>query len=193
MDNFISILRDSNSPEELENIKIQLFRENVRIKTDKSDLEDLRIQIENEKKELDNLKKELENNRIKFDKEVQSIKKEIESDRKKLETDLIFMDKKQMVLESAYKQLDIDRQRLNRDKEDFKRIKDSFPSRRNVPELQYRQGIFFKGITDEKSLRKRYKDLIKVFHPDNFSGDKDTLQNINREYETLLHDLNHNV
>lgn len=189
MDNFISILRDSNSPEELENIKLQLFRENVRIKTDKSDLEDLRVQIESEKKELDNLKEEFEKHRIEYDREVQKINRDIESNRKKLETDLIFMNKKQMVLESAYKQLDLDRQRFNREKEEFKRIRESFPARRNVPELQYRQGIFFKGITDEKSLRKRYKDLIKVFHPDNFSGDKDTLQNINREYETLLHDL----
>ena len=49
-----------------------------------------------------------------------------------------------------------------------------------------------KGVTDEKGLKKRYKDLIKVFHPDNFNGDNVTLQNINREYETLLHDLEMN-
>ena len=42
MDNFISILRDSNSPAELEELKVQLFRENVRIKTDKADLEELK-------------------------------------------------------------------------------------------------------------------------------------------------------
>ena len=48
------------------------------------------------------------------------------------------------------------------------------------------------GSKDEKGLKKRYKDLIKVFHPDNFNGDNVTLQNINREYETLLHDLEMN-
>ncbi len=189
MDNFISILRDANSPEELENLKLQLFRENVRIKTDKSDLEDMKVQIEKDQAELEQLKIKLDEEKSDFEREVAKTNRKLESDRKKLETDLIFMNKKQMVLESAYKQLDIDRQRLYRDKEDFKRLRESYPSRRSVPELQYRQGIFFKGITDEKSLRKRYKDLIKVFHPDNFTGDKDTLQNINREYETLLHDL----
>ena len=53
MDNFISILRDSNSPEELEELKVQLFRENVRIKTDKADLEDLKETISKEKKEAE--------------------------------------------------------------------------------------------------------------------------------------------
>ena len=52
MDNFISILRDSNSPAELEELKVQLFRENVRIKTDKADLEELKETIAREKKEL---------------------------------------------------------------------------------------------------------------------------------------------
>ena len=46
MDNFIAILRDSNSPEELEELKVKLFRENVRVKTVKSDLEDMKIRID---------------------------------------------------------------------------------------------------------------------------------------------------
>ena len=98
-----------------------------------------------------------------------------------------------MVLENGFKQLDVDRQRLNNEKSEFRKLKESQVNiRRNIPVLEYRQGIFFKGITNEKALKKRYKDLIKVFHPDNISGDTDTLQNINREYETLLHDLNMN-
>lgn len=189
MDNFISILRDANSPEELENLKIQLFRENVRIKTDKADLEDLRVQISTEKRELEDLKNKLEASRIQFDKEVEEINKTLEDNRKKLENDLIFFNKKQITLESGFKQLDNDRQRLNREREDFLKFRDSSSRIKSVPTLEYRQGIFFKGITTEKELKKRYKDLIKVFHPDNMSGDNDTLQNINREYETLLHDI----
>ena len=189
MDNFISILRDSNSPEELEELKVKLFRENVRIKTDKADLEELRETVAKEKKELEDLRKELENSRRQFDKEVEDINRSIENSRKKLEYDLTFLNKKQTVLESGFKQLDSDRQRLNREKEEFKRYKDRGEQIRKVPTLEYRQGIFFKGITSEKGLKKRYKDLIKVFHPDNVTGDTYTLQNINREYETLLHDL----
>lgn len=189
MDNFISILRDSNSPAELEELKVQLFRENVRIKTDKADLEELKETIAREKKELEELKTELEQSRKQFDKEVEEINHTIEASRKKLENDLTFLNKKQTVLESGFKQLDTDRQRLNREKEEFRKYQDRGEQLRKVPTLEYRQGIFFKGITSEKGLKKRYKDLIKVFHPDNVTGDTYTLQNINREYETLLHDL----
>lgn len=189
MDNFISILRDANSPEELENLKIQLFRENVRIKTDKADLEDLRVQISCEKRELEELKNKLTASKEQFDKEVEEINKTLEDNRKRLENDLIFFNKKQITLENGFKQLDTDRQRLNKEREDFLRFRESSMKYKPVPSLEYRQGIFFKGITTEKELKKRYKDLIKVFHPDNMSGDNDTLQNINREYENLLHDI----
>ena len=44
---------------------------------------------------------------------------------------------------------------------------------------------FFAGVTSELALKKRYKDLIKIYHPDNVSGDTDTVQEINREYDAL--------
>ncbi|MBP5275766.1 MAG: hypothetical protein J6Z07_03095 [Lachnospiraceae bacterium] len=196
MDNFIAILRDSNSPEELEELKVKLFRENVRVKTDKSDIEDMKIRIdqeknelEEEKKKIEELRESLEKDRKQFEKEVEDVNKALEESRKKLEYDEAFLSKKQMVIESGFKQLDADRQRLHQEKEEFRKLRERVPVQRHAPVLEYRQGIFFKGVTDEKGLKKRYKDLIKVFHPDNFNGDNVTLQNINREYETLLHDL----
>ena len=38
---------------------------------------------------------------------------------------------------------------------------------------------------NEDALKKRYKDLIKIYHPDNLNGDKDTIQEINMEYEKM--------
>ena len=61
MDNFISILRDASSPEELEQYKVQLFRENVRIKTDKSELEEMYDQLGIERKKLEETREEIEN------------------------------------------------------------------------------------------------------------------------------------
>lgn len=45
--------------------------------------------------------------------------------------------------------------------------------------------MFFVGVKDISSLKKRYKDLIKIYHPDNVAGDTEALQEINREYEAL--------
>ena len=35
------------------------------------------------------------------------------------------------------------------------------------------------------ALKKRYKDLMKIYHPDNICGDQEILIKINEEYEEL--------
>lgn len=45
--------------------------------------------------------------------------------------------------------------------------------------------MFFSGVNNELTLKKRYKDLLKIYHPDNLSGDTRTLQMINKAYEIL--------
>ena len=45
--------------------------------------------------------------------------------------------------------------------------------------------LFFKGVDSELALKKRYRELTKIFHPDNLNGDTDTLKCINREYDAL--------
>lgn len=44
---------------------------------------------------------------------------------------------------------------------------------------------FFCGTTGANSLKKRYKELMKIYHPDNKYGDSFTVACINREYELL--------
>ena len=43
--------------------------------------------------------------------------------------------------------------------------------------------VLFRGANNPLALRKRYKDLLKIFHPDNLCGDGKLVQLINREYE----------
>ena len=42
--------------------------------------------------------------------------------------------------------------------------------------------IFFKGVVDRESVKKRYKALLKIYHPDNMNGDNDLVLAINEEY-----------
>ena len=49
--------------------------------------------------------------------------------------------------------------------------------------------LFFKGVSNPLTLKKRYKDLIKIFHPDNLCGDTDLLQKINKVYESLQEEI----
>lgn len=50
--------------------------------------------------------------------------------------------------------------------------------------------MFFSGVSNKKDLKKRYKDLIKIYHPDSDAGDTATVAEINREYEDLKAQMN---
>ena len=49
----------------------------------------------------------------------------------------------------------------------------------------YATGLFFRGVNNMVALKKRYKDLMKIYHPDNSCGDQEILIKINAEYEEL--------
>lgn len=49
--------------------------------------------------------------------------------------------------------------------------------------------LYFKNISSLEELRKQYKDLLKVFHPDNSGGSEEACKTINQEYESLFADL----
>ena len=43
---------------------------------------------------------------------------------------------------------------------------------------------FFAGCTSRESVDKKYKSLVKLYHPDNMDGDTAALQEINAQYST---------
>ena len=45
---------------------------------------------------------------------------------------------------------------------------------------------WFKGVTDIETLRKRYRELLKQYHPDNEGGSVEATQEINAEYDRLF-------
>lgn len=45
---------------------------------------------------------------------------------------------------------------------------------------------WFKGVQTEEELTKRYKDLLKIYHPDNKTGDTEITQQIQEEYNNCL-------
>ena len=50
-------------------------------------------------------------------------------------------------------------------------------------------GTLFAGVNNYLGLKKRYKDLLKIFHPDNMCGDHEMVILINREYDRLKNDF----
>ena len=49
--------------------------------------------------------------------------------------------------------------------------------------------VLFKGADTPLSLKKRYKALMKIFHPDNVKGDDELVQWLNIEYSKLKQEM----
>jgi len=128
--------------------------------------------------------------RYEFEKWIKKERERLEIDKKQLADRQALFDQKLDILKESYIQLDVDRRKLEREKLQFEAEREhmsrSYASTRNQSRAV---SLFFKGVTSPLALKKRYRDLIKIFHPDNLCGDKETLQMINQEYEILLRDL----
>lgn len=53
-------------------------------------------------------------------------------------------------------------------------------------EKKPRDSAWFVGIQTADELKKRYRDLLKIYHPDNQAGDTRAAQQIQEEYDKLL-------
>lgn len=142
-----------------------LFKENVRLQELSRNLEDERKLIEIQ---MGMLQRQQSKNML--------LKKQLESRRDLFE-------QKWNILERETRQLAIDKDKFEREKLIYK-DKVYREARRSMSNAENVK-IFFKGVEDTTSLKKRYKALLKIYHPDNMHGDKELLQAINTEYERL--------
>ena len=163
---------ENASKEELNELKSWLFRENVRLITAAKELEEMQEQFAQEKEQ--------------FQDEVKAINRKISAERDRLKEDSLFFEKKMDILKNGFAQLDMDRRRLEKERARME-------AQREVMEqpaygMSRDISAFFRGVKNPLALKKRYKDLIKIFHPDNVAGDKEIIQMINIEYENLKRD-----
>ena len=96
---------------------------------------------------------------------------------------------KQQVLEDELRKLADEKQHLERKREFYDRVRQfqqkQEPRREPENTAIVKGELFFIGVQSEIALKKRYKDLVRIYHPDNVCGDTETLQEINREYDRL--------
>lgn len=156
-----------------------LFLENIRLEQEKKDLEEEKRKIEEDKKNLDDERSLIEIQKGMLSR--QQRKNMLLS--KQLHDEKELFDKKWKLLEDETRRLAIDKERFERDKAVFR--DQAYREARKSQRLAENVSIFFKGVNDTESLKKRYHALIKMFHPDNGNSDKDVLTAIMKEYEKL--------
>ena len=160
----------SAQEKDLSDIKEWFFAENIRLSEERDKLEEDRRAFEREKNAaMDELNGKIIKTELQF--------RQLE-ERNKLVTEQL------EYIQQEYKRIEADRKNVEEERETFEKIKKfRRPAQNTVTYVG--TDLLFKGVKDENSLKKRYRDLLKIFHPDNLSGDTTIIQNINKEYEPL--------
>ena len=130
-------------------------------------------------------RKELEEQRRNLDLEKKEFFRKVEIEDRRLEQQKSLFEMKFQILEAELVKLAAEKEEIEKKKAFYDRVEE-FQNRSYgcLPDNQVGE-LFFRGVASQQSLRKRYKDLIKIYHPDNVDGDSSLVIEINREYDHL--------
>ena len=156
------------SYEKMEELKAWLFKENVRVEALKQELEERTTRIEEKETDLNIMHQRLM------------------MEQKRLKEDNLFFEKKLAILQDGFRQLDMDKRKFEKDRQLFEERAEQERTRDvyGYGTAQMEGGLFG-GVNSLLALKKRYKDLMKIYHPDNLCGDHEMVKQINAEYERL--------
>ena len=162
---------NAKSVEELKKAKLWLFQENIR--------------IQNEKNAIDEMQDKFIQEKARHRKDVDALNHRMTIEQKRLKDENLIVEKKMDILREGFRKLEEDRKKFERDKklyETNRRYDAGFSTSKRYINMDEFVGVLFRNTNSLMSLRKRYKDLMKIFHPDNNSGDAELVQLINKEF-----------
>ena len=130
-------------------------------------------------------RRELEEQRRILDLEKKDFFRRVEIEDRRLEQQKSLFEMKFQMLEEELIKLAAERAEVERKKAFYERVEE-FQARSYGQITDQQVGeLFFRGVASQQSLKKRYKDLIKIYHPDNVDGDNSLVAEINKEYNHL--------
>ena len=153
--------------------------------------ENIRLTIQ--KKELDEMKDKFIKEKNAFQDEMRHINIKTVNERKRLKDEENFFDKKMAILKQGYASLQAERAMFEREKREFESEKRITREVRNTMAYEDLTGSLFAGVNSFLALKKRYRDLVKIFHPDNLCGDTEMVTLITKEYERLKAEYDSNL
>ncbi|MCR5734434.1 MAG: J domain-containing protein [Lachnospiraceae bacterium] len=160
--------------DDLAAIRFWLMQESKKLEIDRANLEREREAFEAEKQRFNSEKQIVADS-------VNNRDKAADLEAKTIAYQKMLVERKLAILENGFKELCRDKEAFEKEKEEFERNKKNAYSFGGADDA----GVLFNGVDNFLALKKRYRDLLKIFHPDNLSGDKEALQIINDEYAKL--------
>lgn len=172
--------------------KSWLFEENVRLREVERRLDDENSRLDAYAEELEKKARDIEErsekfirDRAQFREEMANLSAQINRDRQRLKQEEQFFNQKMEILKAGFADLDkakreFEAQKMRYESQNTYYVDDDMPGYSN-PTVR----SLYSGITNPLMLKKRYKDLVKIFHPDNMAGDHELFKAITLEYERL--------
>jgi len=160
---------------QLKEIKLWLFKESVRLR--------------DEKFELEMAKRDFLNERENAREENRRYEEHLEVRQTQIRREEELIDQKHEVIKRGFAELDRDRQALNAREASIKERESRLEAREAsgyTPDSAEVNDVLFRGADNILLLKKRYKDLMKMFHPDCLGGDTEMVKSLNRTYDKLL-------
>lgn len=156
--------------DDIRELKEQLFKERVRLAEERATLEEERSAFEVEKQET----------LLKL--EERKTFARVQAKRIEMSEDLV--KQKLEIIHKEYARLVRERARLDNERKAFEARKAAGSPTVNRA-VYTDSGILFSGVDSALALKKRYRDLMKIFHPDNANGNAEVIQYITKEYDIL--------
>lgn len=154
--------------DELKEAKLWLFQEYIR--------------LQNEWKELDCARERFMDEQMRMSRELYVQNQYVIQEQKRLKEENLFFEKKMAILMDGFRQLDEDRRAFEDKRKELEERTSRSQESYGGSLMDETVRLLFRGAGNPLALRKRYKDLVKIFHPDNLFGDEELAQSINREY-----------
>ncbi|ADL34377.1 hypothetical protein bpr_I1640 [Butyrivibrio proteoclasticus B316] len=164
----------NGTEDELSQLRLWLFKESVRLENQESALEDRYARLEADERA--------------FKERRDALERKLENASKKLDADKALFEQRLHILNNGYAQLNMDKKKLEAEFVRLEREK-TYQRQNEYDALD----LMFRGVDSALTLKKRYKDLMKMFHPDNVAGDEEMVQLINAEYAALCRQFNISV
>ena len=145
-----------------------------------------RVRIMEEQEEQKALYEKFLKERLVFQEEMKALNSKVLSERKRLADENAFFEKKLQILQNGFLQLDLERKSFEKERKQFEQSRSSFGNSGDEElDIPFAAPDFFRGVNSILGLKKRYRDLLKIFHPDNLCGDNETVLEITRQYDLI--------
>ena len=152
------------------------------------------VRISSEASELAQMKDKFNKERATYTQEMNALNHRMVMEQKRLREEHMFFEKKLAILQQGFKELEEDRRRLEQERKQLKyaQTSQSYSGDGGSVRIQDAEdfvSLLFRNINNPLTLQKRYRDLVKIYHPDNFCGDEQLIQLINNEFKRRKEEL----